>query len=106
MLKKMLLIMCVVAVSAMASAKSYNVKFFQPTTVGAIELAPGNYKVEVEDTKAVITNGKEKVEAEVAVETADQKFNSTSVRYQNGDGKYRIREIRVGGTNTKLVFAN
>ena len=38
------------------------------------------------------------------VETAEEKFGSTSVRYQNGDGKYRIQEIRLGGTKTRLVF--
>jgi len=27
-----------------------------------------------------------------------------SVKYQNGDGKYRVQEIRLGGTKTKLVF--
>ena len=39
-------------------------------------------------------------------ETADTKFASTTVRYKNGDGKYRVEEIRFGGTTTKIVFTN
>ena len=40
----------------------------------------------------------------VKVETADNKFSSTSVRYMNGDGKFKVQEIRVGNSKTKLVF--
>jgi hypothetical protein len=49
-------------------------------------------------------SGKKTAEAAVEVQTADEKFSSTSVKYQNGDGKYRILEIRLGGTKTKLLF--
>lgn len=66
----------------------------------------GDYMLTVEDNKVVISNGKNEVEATVKVETADSKFNSTSIRYLNGDGKYKVREIRIGGTATKLVFEN
>ena len=66
----------------------------------------GRFKVTVQDNKAIISSGKTSVEANVKTETADSKFSSTTVRYQNGDGKYRLQEIRLGGTNTKLVFEN
>ncbi|MDX2149744.1 MAG: DUF669 domain-containing protein [Bryobacteraceae bacterium] len=89
---------------AVASAANYKVTLFQPSMLEGKELKPGEYKVTVTDSKATISKGKESVEANVKVETADEKFSSTSVRYQNGDGKYRIREIRIGGTTTKLVF--
>ena len=72
----------------------------------ATELKPGQYKLTLQDNKAVITSGKTSVEATVKAETADSKFNATTVRYQNGDGKYRLQEIRLGGTSTKLVFEN
>ena len=48
--------------------------------------------------------GKTAVETSVKVETADQKFNATSVRYANTEGKYSIQEIRLGGTRTRLVL--
>jgi hypothetical protein len=91
---------------AVASAKSYNVRLYQPSIVGGTSLKAGDYKVEVKDDKLVIRRGKEIAEAPVKVETGDRKHASTTVRYQNGDGKYRLQEIRLGGTNMKLVVAN
>jgi len=90
---------------ALASAASYNVTLFQPSMVAGQELKPGEYKIELKDNKAVVKSGKTVVEADVRVETADQKFSSTSVRYTNADGgKMKIQEIRLGGTNSKIVF--
>ena len=49
-----------------------------------------------------IVRGSYKVpEADVKMETADTKFSSTSVRYRNGDGKYRLQEIRLGGARRR-----
>src|SRR5213594_248952 len=104
MRRKFLLSFAILALSAVASAKTFHVTLFQPTTVGSAELQPGDYKLELNESKVVIRNGKTSTEAMVKVESADQKFASTTVRYQNGDGKYRIQEIRLGGTRTKLVF--
>jgi hypothetical protein len=103
-MKKLFLILTAVAVSGFASAKTYNVTFYQPTIVGEAELKPGDYKVDVENDKAVIRAGKKRIEAAVTVESNGEKYPSTSVRYRNGDGKYRLQEIRVGGTSTKLTF--
>jgi hypothetical protein len=89
-----------------ASAASYTVTFFQPTTVAGTDLKPGDYKVIVESDKAIISQGKQKVEAAVKIENSDSRFSSTVVRYTSKDGKNLIQEIRLGGTNTKLVFAN
>ena len=102
-MKKLILSFATLAL-AVASADTYKVTLFQPSLVNGKELKAGDYKVEVKDSVATIRNGKSSVEAPVKVETGTDKFSSTSVRYQNGDGKYRIQEIRVGGTNTKLVF--
>jgi len=103
MIKNFLLSFAILAVSV-ASAKSYSLTLFQPSIVGGAELQPGDYKLDLDDTKVVIRNGKKSAEATVKVEAGDQKFGSTSVKYQNGDGKYRVQEIRLGGTKTKLVF--
>ncbi len=89
---------------ALASAASYRVTLFQPSLVAGTELKPGEYKIELKDNKAVVKGGKSVVEADVKVETADQKFSSTSVRYSNADGKMKVQEIRLGGTNSKIVF--
>jgi hypothetical protein len=43
-------------------------------------------------------------QSSVKVEENGEKYSRTSVRYQNGDGKYIVQEIRLGNTNLKLVF--
>jgi hypothetical protein len=73
--------------------------------LGNTELKAGEYKVEVVDQKAVIRKGKFQGEAPVKVETNGTRFDATTVRYNTGDGTMRIQEIRLGGTNTKLVFS-
>ena len=90
---------------AAASAKTYTMDLFEPAMFGSTELKPGVYKVEVVDQKATIRNGKLLGECPVKVETVDRKYDTTSVRFLNGDGgKLRIQELRIGGTKTKLVF--
>lgn len=87
-----------------ASAATYNVTLFQHSTVAGKDLKPGDYKLTVENEKATIEKGKNKIEAAVKLETGDAKFNSTSVRYADDNGKMKVTEIRLGGTNTKVVF--
>lgn len=106
MFKKLMIIFACFALAAVASSDTYRVTLFQASTVNGTELKPGDYKVQVKDSKVVITKGKDSVEAPVKVENGDQKFSATTVRYINGEGKYKIQEIRLGGTKTKLVFAN
>ena len=104
MTRKFLLSFAILAVSAVASAKSFSVTLFQPSIIGGAELLPGEYKLDLNESNVVIRNGKKRAEATVKVESVDRKFGSTSVKYQNGDGKYRVQEIRLGGTTTRLVF--
>lgn len=92
------------AAMLIASAATYNVTFFQPSTVAGKELKAGDYKVTVDGDKAIISMGKQKVEAPAKLETADSKFSSTSVRYTTEGGKMKVQEIRLGGTNQKVVF--
>lgn len=87
-----------------AGADTFRVTLLQPSVVSGQELKPGEYKLDVTDSKVVISKGKTTVEAAVKVEKVDSKFKSTSVRYANGDGKMTVQEIRLGGTTTKLVF--
>jgi len=104
-MKKKLLLAIGVAGLAFASARSFSVNLSQPALLGSTELAAGDYKVEVVDQKAVIrSGGKTQCEAPVKVENADNKYNATTVRFNNGDGKMHIQEIHIGGTRTKLVF--
>jgi hypothetical protein len=89
---------------AIASASTHTIQLFEESIVSGQSLKPGEYTLKVNGDKAVLSRGKTKVEAPIAVENSDARFGSTSVRYLNGDGKFRVKEIRLGGTKTKLVF--
>jgi len=104
-MKKLLLSFATVAlVVASAAGSGAKVTLFEKSFIGGEELKPGDYKIEVNGDKATIRNGKQVVEATVKTETGSEKFGATSVRYANADGKYRVQEIRIGGTKTTLVF--
>ena len=102
MLRKVVFVLVCAAVAA--SAKSYTVNLFETATLGATELQPGAYQVEVNGDKAMIRNGKVHEEAPVKVENGDIKYDRTTVRFDNAGGKMKIQEIRLGGTKMKLVF--
>src|ERR1041384_7993836 len=104
MMRKVLFSFGVIALAAVAGVKSYTVSLYVPTTIGSEAFAPGDYKVEVVNQKALIRNGKLHGEFPVKVEENATKYSATTVRYVNGDGKMRVQEIHLGGTNTKLVF--
>jgi hypothetical protein len=103
-MKKAVLFVCLLAGMAFASTKSFTVTLFEPATIGGTEMKAGDYKAEVQDQKLVIKHGRETTEANVKVETGDAKYSSTEVTYANVDGKNKVQEIRVGGTNMKLVL--
>lgn len=103
MLKKFVLGFAVVAL-AVASAETYKVTLYNPSFLKGQELKPGNYKLDVKDSKAVLSQGKTSVEAPVKVENGTVKFNVTQVRLSNEGGKFTISAISLGGTNTRLVF--
>jgi hypothetical protein len=106
MLKKITVSFAILALAIASAASSYRVSLFQPATVAGQELKAGEYKIELKDNKAVISSGKQSVEVPVKVENGDEKFRSTSVRYDNANGTLKVQEIRLGGTNTKLVVVD
>lgn len=103
-MKRVMFGFAVMALAVASAADTYRVTLFQPSVVAGKELKPGEYKVTVKDNKATIGQGKSAVEAPVKVEASENKFGTTSVRYETADGKYRVQEIRLGNTKTKLVF--
>ena len=103
MTKKILVLFTALGLAAIASAKSYSITLYERSVIGGTELKPGDYRLELKEERVVIRRGNQVGEAPVKVETADSKYGSTTVRYRNGDGKYRIREIQLGGTNMRLV---
>jgi hypothetical protein len=103
MIKKIVLGFATVAL-AVASAATYRVNIYQPSVLNGKELKPGQYKLEVDGNKATLKSKDTEVTADVKVETTEAKISSSSIRFTNTDGTYKIKEIRLGGTTTKLVF--
>jgi hypothetical protein len=103
MLKKFVLTFAILAL-AVASAATYKVTIVQPSVVKGNELKAGDYRLNVQNDKVTIVNGRHSVEVPVKIENVEQKYDSTAVRYSDEGGKVTISEIRLGGTKTKLVF--
>ena len=103
MLKRFVLAFAILAL-AVASAENYRVTLSQPSTVKGKQLKAGEYRLNVENSKVTIVNGKESVEVPVKVQAGDTKFDTTAVRYSGTGGKVSITEIRIGGTKTRLLF--
>jgi hypothetical protein len=96
----------VLAFGTMAQAATYYVTLLKPSVIAGQELKPGDYKVEVNNDKAVISHGKHSVETKVKTETADKRYGETTVRYELDGEKYKVQEIGIGGTKTKLVIGD
>jgi len=103
-MKKIVFTLATFALAAASAAETHRITLYSPAIVNGQELKAGEYKLELDGDKAVLKKGKQSVEAKVKVESADQKFSSTAVRMANGDGTYKINEIRLGGTKTRVVF--
>ena len=88
---------------SVASAKSYTVNLFQPAVLAGTELKTGEYKLELDGNKVQIKNGKVLVEANVKVDSAPDRNRSTSLRLEEEGGRLHIKEIRLGGTNMRLM---
>jgi hypothetical protein len=84
-----------------ASAANYRVSIHQDANVDGKQVKAGDYKIAVEGNTAVLKRGKESIEVPVKSEQASSKFSSTQIQYADNN---TVQEIRIGGTNTKLVF--
>ena len=104
-MKKLMVVFALLGLS-LAYAKAYRVVLYEKSMLGTTELKPGEYTIELKDQQVVVKNGKVEAQAAVKVENDSSRYPTTTVRYSNGDGHYRIQEIRLGGTNMKLVVNN
>jgi len=107
-MKKTLFLSAVLCLStfAFAGTKKYEISLATPAKAGSVELAPGNYKVQVDGDKAIFTDSRNKsFTVPVKVETEKMKFNSTAVESGEKSGQQVIEAIDLGGTNTKVEFS-
>jgi len=93
---------------ALAGTKSYAVHFDQTAAIGAVQLAPGAYKLTVEKGTATFTDvhTKKSVSAPAKVQTAPGKFSQTAVESVMDGKTERVAAIELGGTATKVEFGS
>src|SRR3978361_1577275 len=91
---------------SMAVAKSLEVSFASPTKVGSVELKAGDYRLNVDGTKAVFTDVStlKTFKTNVKVENSDTKFNNTRVVTSTEGGSTVVKQIEIGGSKMKAVF--
>jgi hypothetical protein len=103
-MKKALAVLFAAGISIAYAASSYHVTLYKATTINGTQLNPGDCKLELQGDKLVIKQGKTMVESDVTVENAARKFELTTVGYESGGSSDRLSDIRLGGTNLKLLF--
>jgi hypothetical protein len=86
------------------SAKTYSFTVNSPTTAGTSQLKPGDYKLKVDGTQAVLMDRKGNTLDTGKVETADHKFSQTSISSSSANGGNKLESIEFAGSNTKVVF--
>ena len=99
---KAVLSLSMLAAGIASAASGYSVTLSDAVWIGGTQLKAGDYKVEMQGDKAVFTAGSKKVaEAPATLGTGDQKYAYTTLSTSSS----KLREIDLGGTKSKIVFA-
>ncbi len=98
---KMLLGFASLSIAAFAAINTYKVQLYQDSVIEGKAFKAGEYKVLFENGNAVIKQGKDAVEVPAHEVMESSKVSSTELVYED---KTNLREIRVGGTSTRIVF--
>ena len=103
MLKRVALLVLLSA--AMASAKIYTISISKPTQAGAVQLAPGDYRVHVKGADLAPTDAQgNPVDVPAKVETVEKRFAHTSIVTSMKDGVRRLESVDVGGSKFRILF--
>lgn len=100
---KRLIVALLVCSFAVAASKSYTLNLWQPAVLAGTELKAGQYRLEVDGDKIRLKAGRESIEAAVKVENTGTRHRATTLVMEDSNGKLHIKEILLGGTDTKLV---
>ncbi len=92
--------------SVALAAERFKINFVYPTYVGETQLKPGKCRLTLDGDKAIFEQGRKKLEVSVKIETVENTYRQTTLRYRVEGEKYTISEIGLGGTNRKLVFSS
>jgi hypothetical protein len=94
------------AVPAFAD-KSYQFTVSSAAKLGSVQLQPGEYSLVLDNTTVRLRDLRTGDEFEVTAkidDTADKKFDHTEIHSTRDADTVLITEIRLGGTNTRVVF--
>lgn len=105
MLKKIVLTLTTAGLMTLSAAGvTYKVSLLDNSVVAGKQIKAGDYKVELKDNNtAVLMHGKKSIEVPAKEESSPTKFATTELQYTNDN---QLQEIRVGGTNTRIVFGD
>ncbi len=105
-MRTILVLLAAAGLSVASGTDRYLITLLQPAVVAGTELEPGRYALALTNGQLEFRRGEVRVSARVQVEAAEEKFRNTTVRLeQEGQsGKYRITQIRLGGTTRRLVL--
>ena len=86
------------------AASSYHVTVSDPLWVNGKQLQPGDYRVQLETGKVMITGHNSKVEVPAQIQTAAAKHRVTALQSEDVNGKQQLERIDVGGTKTSIIL--
>jgi hypothetical protein len=101
-MKKLTFAFAVLGLALASAAESYRVTLYQPTQINGKMFKAGDIKLDVDNDSVTVKQGKISTELKAKVEQTSEKYLRTTVGV-DGDTK-SVKEIRLGGTNTKLSF--
>ena len=94
------------AVASAAAPKTLHMTLGEQAWIGANELQPGDYKVEMQGDKVILILGKKQIEVAAKMESNNKKFDTTLVVIDEaGSSRPALQEIDFGGTTTRIVFS-
>lgn len=101
-----ILLVCGFLTVTASADQSYRITLGNMSKMGGTELQPGEYKLIVDAPKVMLTDLKtgKSIELEAKIENTDEKFANTEVHSTHVDGLSHIKEIRLGGTKTRIAF--
>jgi hypothetical protein len=97
----LLLSFLVLGATAFAASKPFHISILQDSVIEGKTVKAGDYKVSVENGNAIFKQGKQTFEVPAKEVSDPNKVQNTELTYKDNTD---LQEIRIGGTNTKIVF--
>ncbi len=95
--------------SATAGTKSYPVKLMEKSTLGGVQLKPGEYRMKLENSVAILSDDESRqvVKVPVTITSAAKKYELGEILSSKAsDNSNKIDAIELQGTKLKVAFKN